>query len=58
LDRLFAHVTEDRFVIRHKWSVGDVAIWDNRVTLHYPLNDYHRFRREMLRVSIAGEVPA
>jgi taurine dioxygenase len=34
LGRLVEHVTQDRFVLRHKWRVGDVLVWDNRVTLH------------------------
>ena len=31
---LTAHATEARFVYRHEWHVGDVVIWDNRVTMH------------------------
>ena len=27
-------VTQDRFVYRHKWRVGDILMWDNRCTLH------------------------
>jgi alpha-ketoglutarate-dependent 2,4-dichlorophenoxyacetate dioxygenase len=31
---LTAHATQDRFVYRHEWRVGDVVIWDNRCTMH------------------------
>ena len=31
---LTAHATERRFVYRHEWLVGDLVIWDNRVTMH------------------------
>ena len=31
---LTAHATERRFVYRHEWWVGDLVIWDNRVTMH------------------------
>ena len=31
---LTAHATERRFVYRHEWRVGDLVIWDNRVTMH------------------------
>ncbi|MFN3231071.1 MAG: TauD/TfdA dioxygenase family protein [Alphaproteobacteria bacterium] len=57
LDELFAHAIQDQFCHRHHWTPGTLAIWDNRVSLHYPLNDYHGHRREMLRVTIDGEVP-
>jgi len=31
---LTAHATQDRFVYRHQWHVGDLVIWDNRCTMH------------------------
>jgi alpha-ketoglutarate-dependent 2,4-dichlorophenoxyacetate dioxygenase len=31
---LSAHATQDRFVYRHEWRVGDLVIWDNRCTMH------------------------
>ncbi len=31
---LLAHATQPRFVYRHRWSPGDVIVWDNRSTLH------------------------
>jgi alpha-ketoglutarate-dependent 2,4-dichlorophenoxyacetate dioxygenase len=31
---LTAHATQQRFVYSHTWRVGDVVIWDNRVTMH------------------------
>ena len=34
IDELIAFVTQDRFVYRHEWKVGDVLVWDNRCTLH------------------------
>ena len=31
---LVAHCTQTRFVFSHRWTPGDVVIWDNRSTLH------------------------
>lgn len=58
LDHLFQHVLKDDFKCRFRWSPGTLAIWDNRCTLHYPVNDYPGVRRVMHRVTIEGEKPA
>ena len=34
LAALFAHCTEERFQYRHRWRVGDAALWLNTQTLH------------------------
>lgn len=57
LQWLHTHTTNIRFTVRHRWSDGDVAIWDNRCTQHLALNDYAGFRRELHRTTVAGEVP-
>jgi alpha-ketoglutarate-dependent 2,4-dichlorophenoxyacetate dioxygenase len=31
---LTAHATRPEYVYRHRWRVGDLLIWDNRVTMH------------------------
>jgi taurine dioxygenase len=57
LDYLFAHQTKPEFTCRFRWSPGALAFWDNRCTLHNPVNDYHGFRRLMHRVTLRGERP-
>ena len=55
---LFAHQIAPEFQCRLSWQVGDIAIWDNRCTLHYPLNDYHGYRRLLHRITLRGDQPA
>lgn len=57
LGSLYQHALQDDFKCRFRWSPGTLAIWDNRCTLHYPVNDYHGQRREMYRVTIEGSAP-
>jgi taurine dioxygenase len=58
IDELVEFVTQDRFVYRHKWAVGDVLVWDNRCTLHTgTLYDDTRFTRTMHRLWAKGDRP-
>ena len=41
--------------VRWRWRANDVAIWDNRATQHYAINDYGDATRLMRRVTIEGE---
>lgn len=41
--------------VRWSWQQGDIAIWDNRATQHYAVNDYGRQPRVVRRVTVAGE---
>ena len=52
LRELIEHATQPPFVYRHRWSVGDLVIWDNRCTMHRatPFEDA-KHRRELRRVT-------
>lgn len=54
---LFEHVQRPEFVVRWRWSEGDVAFWDNRLTQHYACADYLPHRRVMHRATILGDRP-
>jgi alpha-ketoglutarate-dependent taurine dioxygenase len=43
--------------VRWTWREGDVAIWDNRATQHYAVDDYGDQHRIMRRVTLDGDVP-
>ncbi|SJZ53453.1 taurine dioxygenase [Enhydrobacter aerosaccus] len=55
---LWEQQTKPEFTCRFRWQVGSVAFWDNRCTMHNPINDYHGFRRVMHRVTLAGDRPS
>ena len=56
LARLYAHMTRPEFCCRHRWRPGDLAIWDNRMTLHFAVNDYDGYRRLLWRTTFAGDI--
>ena len=49
------HITRLENTVRWQWTQGDIAIWDNRATQHYAINDYGDAHRLMRRVTVAGE---
>lgn len=57
LDLFYAHITKPEHIVRHRWQVGDVAMWDNRATAHYANRDYGDARRVMHRVTLRGDEP-
>lgn len=57
LAHIFRHAVNENFTWRLKWAKGTLAIWDNRCTQHFALNDYHGHRREMVRTSVKGSKP-
>jgi len=56
LAMLLAHVGLPGFQCRHRWTEGDLTMWDNRAVQHFAVPDYTS-RRIMHRLTIAGERP-
>ena len=54
LDTLYRHATRPEFTCRFHWREGSLALWDNRSTWHFALNDYHGERRLLHRITIQG----
>jgi alpha-ketoglutarate-dependent 2,4-dichlorophenoxyacetate dioxygenase len=44
IEELIAFATQPQFVYQHRWTVGDLVIWDNRCTMHRgrPYDDTQR----------------
>ena len=59
LDQLNAFATQPEFVYSHVWRDGDLAIWDNRDTMHRgtPFRE-DLYKRDMRRTSTEDDVPA
>ena len=57
LARLARHSVNENFTCRMRWQPGMLAIWDNRCTQHFAINDYSGQRREMFRTSVRGSAP-
>lgn len=51
LKYLFDHMQRHEFTCRFRWENGGVIVWDNRFTLHYPINDFSGQRRRMIRTT-------
>ncbi|MFH8728888.1 TauD/TfdA dioxygenase family protein [Streptomyces termitum] len=54
---LQSHVERPENTVRWQWEAGDVAIWDNRATQHYGVDDSDDHDRKLRRVTIDGDVP-
>jgi taurine dioxygenase len=57
LEYLFDHQERPEFVYEHKWTPGDVILWDNRSCLHARTDFDPKERRRLRRVTINGDVP-
>ena len=49
IDFLDAHMSRPEFTCRVSWEVDQLVLWDNRFTLHYPVNDFSGHARLLLR---------
>ncbi|MEM7211578.1 MAG: TauD/TfdA family dioxygenase [Pseudomonadota bacterium] len=52
---LTGHMNRPEDQIRWRWSANDMAMWDNRVTMHYAIADYLPAYRCMNRVTVVRD---
>lgn len=58
LDELNAHMTQTKYQYHHKWTVGDILLWDNRSLIHSVNVDYSvGEKRVHQRILLEGVVP-
>jgi alpha-ketoglutarate-dependent 2,4-dichlorophenoxyacetate dioxygenase len=54
---LTEHATQPAFVYTHKWTVGDLVMWDNRCTMHRAREYDETQVRDMHRTTVSDGVP-
>jgi taurine dioxygenase len=54
LPMLTRWVANPRFTVRYHWTPGTIAMWDNRATQHFVLNDFVG-ERVIQRVTVMGD---
>ena len=54
---LQSYVTRPENILRWRWSLHQLVLFDNRITQHYAVDNYDDQPRRLNRVTIAGDVP-
>ena len=58
LRELTEHATQREFVYTHKWRIGDLAMWDNRATMHRARRyEDMLYPRDLRRTTVTDGVP-
>ena len=55
LSYLYGRIDRPEYQVRFHWTEGTVAMWDNRCTQHYAVNDYLPANRCMNRVTVVND---
>jgi len=48
---LWGHCDHPDFIVRHRWSEGDIVVWDQLQTMHMAPSDYLPHERRVVRVT-------
>jgi taurine dioxygenase len=54
---LFNHAATPDFIYRHRWTMGDIIVWDELATLHLAPQDYRPHPRRMVRITAGRLTP-
>jgi taurine dioxygenase len=52
LSSLYEHMTQEKYVYRHKWSKDMLLMWDNRTVVHAADGGYDGYERLMHRITV------
>jgi taurine dioxygenase len=55
LETLFDHQEQPQFVYEHRWTKGDLVVWDNRCVLHARADFDANELRKLRRVAVKGD---
>jgi len=54
LKQLYAHITQPEFIYTHRWTPGDLLMWDNIAVQHKATFDYDPLPRLLYRTTVRG----
>ena len=57
LEYLYRQATYPEYQMRLRWAPNTIAMWDNRSTQHYAIQDYFPAVRRMMRATVIGDKP-
>jgi taurine dioxygenase len=57
LEIIFEHAEHINYQIRYRWTLYDMAFWDNRCCMHRAIWDYWPAERKGRRVTVKGDKP-
>jgi taurine dioxygenase len=56
LNYLVEHMTQPRYIYKHRWAVNDAIVWDNRRMMHAAVGNRVGDHRRGLRTTLAGQL--
>ncbi len=54
LSKLYEHMTQEKYIYRHKWNENMLLMWDNRTVMHMAEGGYDGYDRLLHRITIAN----
>jgi len=55
LFKLYIHMAQEKYILRHEWDPNMLIMWDNRTVMHMAEGGYDGHERLLHRITIAGD---